>query len=366
MVHGKNNPLCTGCMLCKTLCPTHSISMETSGDGFIYPKVDLSKCVGCDLCNKKCPVEHKPIERKSHVAYSAIFDEKSVRKNSSSGGVFFAIANAFINSGGVVYGAAYSMDYREVYHLRADSRKTLDSLCGSKYVQSNIDSVYDKIRNDLSNGQKILFVGTPCQIAAIVEFSNYHPLLFTVDLICHGTPSPKAWNVYLNDVHRNKKIKSVFMRDKTYGWRNFSMCIVYQNGKVYKRSLAHDLYLRGFLENVFLRKSCYQCAFKSTDRLGDITLADYWGMLGKDDGGTSLVAVNTEKGELLFGMADSRMITNQVNWKEAIAHNTAATQSVEMKAERKLFFSAVCKGESFSKAVRKCLKKRSLKDRFRL
>lgn len=362
MIKGTADSFCTGCMLCAEICPKQCISFVTREDGFRYPKIDETCCIGCNKCGTVCPKESPNLGNRNVKAYAAFNRDDEIRRNSSSGGVFHAIANAFIGNGGIVYGAAFDGDFRRVRHIRVDRGSELIRLIGSKYIQSEVESAYADIRQDLRDGRKILFVGTPCQVAAVRELAGHVESLYTIDLICHGVASPMIWERYFDSVHKGKKIKSVFMRDKKYGWNYFSMRIGYEDGKVYRKSFAFDLFLRGFLENLFLRESCYSCPFRHEDRLGDLTVADFWGYSQGGEKGVSLIGVQSEKGCELLDLCRSDLELTEVSWEEGIKTNSAAKHDIAKPTQREKLFRSLHADEPFAKTIRRFLKKRSLKE----
>ena len=281
---------CCGCWACVQQCPKQCISMIEDDEGFLYPKVDKGICINCHLCEYVCPIINTDAPRKPLETYAAINKDEQIRLESSSGGIFSAIAEYIINDGGVVFGAKFN-DKWEVIH---DYTETIDGLAqfrGSKYVQSQIGDNYKKAKQFLTSGRKVLFSGTPCQIAGLKHFlkKEYENLL-TVDFICHGVPSPGVWREYLKEevatcnlknivlprsIHGrdalNVTIEGISFRDKTLGWKKFSFALdlstsVGRGEKIQFRTREHlheNLFLKGFLANLFLRPSCYNCVEKN-------------------------------------------------------------------------------------------------------
>lgn len=246
------------------------------------------------------------------VVYAAINRDIGIRKYSSSGGVFFLIAKCVIEEGGVVFGAKYN-DNWEVEHDFAENINDVKSFLGSKYVQSSLGNAYFKVKSFLKEDRIVLFSGTPCQIYGLKAFlgGNYSNLI-TVDLVCHGVPSRLVWRKYLEYRSAGREIVNVNFRDKTEGWLEFSLKIHYKNGSSYRENLHKDVYMRGFLQDIYLRPACYECKFKGLERDSDITLADLWGcseIYPKmfDDGGTSLVMVHSVKGDQVWNSIKMKM-----------------------------------------------------------
>lgn len=297
---------CTGCSACVSLCPKNCISMREDKEGFLQPKIDHSKCIKCHKCEHTCPIlikESVPDDFETK-AFAAINKDGAIRKESSSGGVFFALAKCVIDRGGVVFGARWN-DTWEVVHDFADSIEGVKAFMKSKYVQSRIGNAYLQAKMFLDGGRWVLFSGTPCQLAGLraILGKGYERLL-QVDLICHGVPSPKVWRKYLESYFSNEKILSINMREKGIGWDTYRFQIV-TDSREYLDVKKSNPFIIGFLNNSFLRNSCYQCTFRHYHRASDITIADYWGVKREcpemyDGKGTSIVFCHTDKAFLLL------------------------------------------------------------------
>ncbi len=280
------------------------------------------------------------------MAYAAINKEELIRFASSSGGIFTLLAVQVIKSGGIVFGAVFSDDCKSVFHMAVETIEGLKKLRGSKYVQSRIGDTYRQAAMYLDTGRLVLFSGTPCQIAGLYAYLKHdYKNLITQDLICHGVPSPLVWEKYveLREKKAASKTKSVSFRYKKHGWNSFSMRFIFNNGAEYVKHHNEDRYMRGFLANLYLRPSCYNCAFKGFPRQSDITLADFWGIQYiipdmDDDKGTSLVIVNSDKGKSLFKQIQTYLIFRPVNWEQAIVYNSAAIKSAQFSKQRDTFF----------------------------
>lgn len=355
---------CTGCHACFSICPQKCIAMEPDDEGFLYPIVEKNSCIDCGLCEKVCPLLNRVATNKNSKAVACKNRDRETRVLSSSGGVFTLIAEEILRLDGIVFGAAFDSEL-SVAHKLIDSCALLSDLRGSKYVQSRIDGAYLQAKNALDRGITVLFSGTPCQIGGIKaylgkEYSN----LILVDLICHGVPSPLILQRYI-DYHEErsrKRVERVFFRNKSKGWKRFSMQLCFEDGTAYQETIDKDLYLRAFLSDACLRPSCYECIFKSLERHGDITLADFWGVDNvlpdmDDDLGTSLILLNSEKGNDLF-----EKVARKLEWKEteinkAIGYNLAAIESAPLNRNRRKFFSKLHKF-SFEELVDRYCKRR--------
>lgn len=356
---------CTGCHACTTICPKSCISMCIDEEGFWYPLVEEANCVNCGACVRACPILTPLDDKKTDedvTAYAVIHKDAFIREKSSSGGVFTAIATYVIMHGGVVFGAAFD-DHFQVVHRYVETVEDLKELRGSKYVQSEIGDSYRLAESFLKHGRQVLFSGTPCQIEGLFAYlgENYENLL-TQDIICHGVPSPMVWEQYKQwqTAKAGAEINSIFFRDKKKGWKRYSMMIKYVNNKEYVMPLNKDPFLQAFIKNLCLRPSCYDCSFKKMYRLSDFTLADFWGIENvlphcMDDGGVSLVLVNSPKAQNIFSQIKDFMVVEKVDMGLAVKHNSAFTHSVPMEAKRASFIQAV-KTEDFKKVKKRFLK----------
>ena len=372
---------CSGCGACVTICPIGCITMCADEEGFLYPVIDQNQCKHCGLCEQSCPIltsqnRLEDVEKVS--AYSAVAKGKDILLSSSSGGIFGLLATYVINNGGVVFGAAFNEDFA-VEHRCVQRIEELDTLQGSKYVQSNIGETYRQAKELLNQNRLVYFSGTPCQIEGLLAYlKRPYDNLITQDLICHGVPSPMVWSKYIEyqKSQAGKNIVKVFFRDKTNGWKKFSMKIQFSDGDEYCQTLQKDSYLKAFLKNLCLRPSCYNCSFKSINRKADITLADFWGAESvvpniSMQNGVSLVLVHTDKGKGLLKKIASKTLLQNVDLQKSIAGNSSINQSVIEPKDRKRFMRDIKKGdfksvkkyceESFFKKI--CLLLQRIKNR---
>ena len=250
---------CCGCEACRQVCPRQCITMASDAEGFLYPVVDSSKCVDCGWCEKVCPVINKGDARRPIKAFAAKHGDEQVRMGSSSGGAFTAIAKSVIARQGVVIGAAFDSHWG-VEHRCADTFDGITSFRGSKYVQSRIGEVFRSAKRELDEGRVVLFSGTPCQISGLRRFlrKEYQRLL-TVEVVCHGVPRSMIWADYLSYLSSGDKVVSVDFRNKAKGWKMFGIKVVLSNNGEYYSSLLKDLYMQGFLQNIYLRPARWPC-----------------------------------------------------------------------------------------------------------
>ena len=303
---------CCGCTACASTCIHKAISMTSDSLGFLYPEVNTELCVNCGICDKVCQF-HDDYKRYDNYdmpeAYQfRLCDDEQLLK-SQSGGAFFAIAEKFIEHGGIVYGAAFTETWR-VTHQKATNINELYALRMSKYVQSDVRGVFIRVKDDLQNGSKVLFSGTACQVAGLKSFipDRLHDNLLCIDIICHGVPSPKIWEdyiVYLQKTRMSKIVKVCF-RDKRFGWHGARESFLFENGKEEFRRTNNYLYFSGFS----MRESCSHCNYTNFKRVGDITVGDQWGIPKTspydDERGLSLIFINSDKGKQLFKNAKLR------------------------------------------------------------
>ena len=282
--------------------------MQEDREGFLQPKIDTKLCIQCHKCEKACPILN-PITIPDDFetkAYAAINKDDEVRAQSSSGGVFFPLAQWVINQGGVVFGARWN-DKWEVVHDYAEDIEGVKAFMRSKYVQSVVGDTLKQAKAFLEAGRWVLYSGTPCQIGGLKAYlGKEYDKLVTVDLICHGVPSPGVWRSYLKDYVGNDQILSINFRDKSEGWLGFQFFTTTTTTTTTRRDKQmENPYFRGFLLNVYLRNSCYDCRFRQYHRASDITIADYWGVNEvcpemHDDKGTSIVFAHSEIGSKIL------------------------------------------------------------------
>lgn len=328
--------MCCGCEACVQKCPKECIALVQDKEGFWYPKVDEKICVDCKLCEKVCPYNDKKYVSLDDKVIESLFSYKNdnlqILKESSSGGVFTELATHIIEMGGVVYGAAFAENW-SVHHICVDTIEGLWKLRGSKYVQSDIGNTYRDTERKLQNGKLVMFTGTPCQIKGLKSYlQKDYPLLLTVDFICHGVPSPGVWSIYLDETFGNEAINSrrqaadgknsvlnlslnakspigdIKFRDKTDGWEKYRFVVLGKSAlKADKNTvLLSDMhrdnpFMKGFLSDIYLRPSCYNCPAKEVLSGSDIQMADFWGIREIDKNfyspqGVSLLIVHTKRG----------------------------------------------------------------------
>lgn len=349
--------LCCGCSACYDVCPKSAIKMVEDNEGFLYPVIDKDKCIECRLCEKICPTKNKENNQSLLEAYAAYNTDENIRMKSSSGGVFTLLAEYVLKNHGVVYGAAFDENF-EVQHIRVGCIEELECLRGSKYVQSKLDGIYDLCKKDLDTEKQVLFTGTPCQIAALKSFlrKDYDNLI-CMDIICHGVPSRMVWRKYLE--HRinfaKSKIVQIAFRMKDEGWKQYAVKFTFANSTAYCKNYQDDIFMKGFLRDLYLRPSCYDCQFKTKERVSDITVADFWGIdklhpEWDDDKGMTLLIVHSQAGKKVLEKVKTYLFLECVNIDEAIKFNPSMVKSVAVNKNRELFFKGIdsqCNIEKF-------------------
>lgn len=355
MIEIKDKKDCCGCTACYSICPKDCIRMIEDNEGCVYPVVNRNLCVDCGSCSKACPVQNQSLPRRPIRTYAAKHVDDDIRNSSSSGGVFSSLSEWVILEGGVVFGARFD-DQWNVLHGWTDKIEGLQPFMGSKYVQSALGDCFRQVKRFLDQGRWVLFTGTACQIAGIRGYlrKDYDRLLL-VDVICHGVPVPYAWKSYLNDVS-SRPVTKVTFRDKYKGWKNYYTHIDVENEAAVFEPYYLNVFMKGFLNDLYLRPSCQNCPSK-TGRCGsDVTIGDFWGVGNclsefDDDRGISALLVNTDKGLRIIDCLKLKMIETQ--YERILEGNPALEHAPVFHRNREKFFRSKL---PFSKSVGKCLK----------
>lgn len=393
MIHIQDKINCCGCSACVQRCPKQCISLQEDSEGFLYPEVNEETCIDCGLCEKVCPIINKADKIAPLKVLAAKNTNVDERMKSSSGGVFLPLAREVIAKGGVVFGAVYD-DHWEVHHVYAEKIDDVYPMMGSKYLQSRVENAYKEAEQFLKQGREVVFTGSPCQIAGLRTFlrGKEYPNLLAIDFLCHGVPSPGVWRQYLAETFSGKELEKqsrlqaaagkntvlfsslnskspigdIQFRDKHEdGWKKFRFVVRGKSAsKADKNSvLSSDIhrnnpFMRGFLNDIYLRPSCYACKCKNGVNHSDLTIADFWGINKlapeyDDDKGVSLVLVNTARGEELLSRL--HLDTMEMAYEQAYRYNGGFNEHTKPHPKRSLFFSLLSEGKSVTEAVRKCL-----------
>lgn len=351
MINIQNKVECCGCNACGDVCAHHAITFKTDNEGFWYPEVDKDKCTDCHLCEKVCPMLHKTdnVERYAEATvYAAYTKDEAIRLDSTSGGIHSTLALKMFEENAYVGGAVYNPDHTCSQIVTSDEAM-LPEIRSSKYLQSSSEGVYTEIRKLLREGKNVFYCGCPCQIHALYNFlGKEYPNLITCDFICRGVNSPKVFLKYMEMLERQygSKATKIKFKNKKWGWHNFSLRVNFENGQEYCKDRWHDLFFIGYLQSGnFARPSCYECPFKGFPQKADITLADFWGIEKIDhtmdqDKGTSLVMINSDKGQRLFDAIKDKVKWRQFTMDDARAGNPAMEGSLKsVKPNREAFFN---------------------------
>lgn len=348
MIHPTRKDCCA-CTACASACPKSAITMVPDENGFVYPSVDESKCVSCGLCEQVCAYQKMPPVSEKEV-YAAVSGCTDVRE-SASGGLFAAFAQAVLEQGGAVYGCAMLCEKGQLWpwHVCVTKSQDLIRLKGSKYVQSDLTGIYPDVRRRLEAGQTVLFSGTPCQVAGLKGFlRREYENLFTVDIICHGVPGGELFRKYIafEEQKQGAKITSFRFRDKSQGWKLHGTMTL-DNGKTVYFEPEESSYYQMFLNSYTYRENCYTCPYASDRRPGDVTVGDYWCIdlvhpeLLRENGGpldhesgTSCLIVNSERGRLLLERFGGGIRRWDSTYENASKYNRQLTAPSVLKPER--------------------------------
>ncbi len=347
---------CTGCSACRNICPKDAISMERDREGFAYPVVDMDKCIRCGRCTSVCPMLQEREKRSLPAVFAAWNKDADVRRDSTSGGVFSALAEYVLEGGGVVFGAALN-GRQHLHHIACFRQEDLWRLRGAKYVQSDLGDTFRAVKKYLET-RPVLFSGTPCQVDGLYRFLGGRPEnLITCDLVCQGVPSPGVWEdmVRVIESRRGRELQTVRFRNKVDGWKNSHFTTVFDDGGVCTVPLFQTEYGRAFGRALFLRPCCYRCPYASLNRVGDFTLGDLWGLASDElpeqqQRGVSLLLINTKHGSHIF---DQLPLNRQAFPVErAVAGNPRLAGPIEQPGDRSAFFAAYAL-EPFDVVLRK-------------
>lgn len=352
MITHKRKQDCCGCTACANICPKQCIRMEEDNEGFLYPITDTSMCINCNACNNVCPILNNKAVRIPLQCYAAKNIDAEILLQSSSGGVFSVLAEYVLNKGGVVFGARWEED--KVIHDCVESttpsapqnfQEMIAPFRGSKYVQSELRDTFKQAQQFLRDGRLVLFTGTPCEIGGLKSFLRRdYSNLIAVDIACHGAPSPKVLSLYIQELKSRYKVPSIEIdfRNKATGWKHYRFSAKF-NGKELFNQLGREenIFMRGFLSELYSRPSCHYCSFKSFRSQSDITLADFWGIEKIKPNwdyknGVSLVTINSFRGAEVINSSNLKLIP--VDYESAISYNGSMLHSEEPHPKRDLFF----------------------------
>lgn len=351
---------CTGCGACLNVCPKQAIGMQQNEKGFYNPVINEEICIKCGLCNKVCPINNYKSENIEHpTVYAFQNQDKDILFKCASGGAFASIAKYVIKNNGIVYGVVYDENMK-VCHSRTDNLKYLEKMYSSKYVQSDTKDTYKLTKVDLENGRLVLYSGTPCQIAGLKSFlrKDYENLI-TVDIVCHGVPSPLVFELYKKEISKfnDDKILNIDFRNKNNGWNPYNIEIKTIKSTFVEKANKND-YFKLFLSNLNINSSCNACQFNKLPRTADLSLADFWGVDEydknlNDNRGLSIILLNNTKGIELLKHLSAKEILKEIPLEYVILCNKNICSSSTPHKNREKFFIDIKNGKSLKQCVKK-------------
>lgn len=343
----KDSEKCYGCRACEQACPHKAIVMEENSEGFLYPNVMKDKCVSCGLCSKVCPYDSPSSSKVSQKIIAAQYKDTDILLKSSSGGIFSAVADFVLSNSGYVAGCIFSDTFKAI-HVLTNNKELVEKMRGSKYVQSNLNDVYLKIQIRLNEGRLVLFTGTPCQVDGLRCFlKREYDNLITVDLICHGVPSQKLLDNYLESVSKqNGEILDIRFRDKELNGWSSQGSITFSNKTKKISPFNNSYYNYYYIQNNVSRKCCYSCNYSGNKRTGDLTIGDYWNIseeFPKLDTslGFSAVLINTEKGRKIIDDISDKLVIFNSSFESVVKGNGNLRSPVKMPESRKVVYSLI-------------------------
>lgn len=360
----ENKTNCTGCGACYNACPVDAIAMQGDKYGFYKPVIDKAKCINCGSCEKICPLDNYTSKNNEPKASALINKDEVTRLKCASGGAFSAFAKYILEQNGIVYGVIWNNDIVAI-HSRAENIEQLGKMYSSKYVQANTLDTFQQVKKDLKEEKLVLYSGTPCQIAGLKSYlkKDYENLI-TVDLVCHGVPSPLIFEKYKQEFLQNKpneQLININFRSKLIGWNSsHTITDIYTNIKLY--SLKKINYMKAFLYNAAINTSCLDCQFNKIPRIADLTIGDFWGVDEYDSSlndkkGTSIILINNEKGQNLLNKIKTNCKIQEVSLEVAIKRNPNIYSSSKAHKNREKFLEYVCvKNKPLKSGVKKYLK----------
>lgn len=354
---------CTGCKMCGDLCGHDAIHFVTDNEGFWYPEIDQNKCISCGLCKKKCPSAH-PLKEAEYIeptVYAAWINDVNMRLYSTSGGIYYALAKTLLSSGGYIASCRFTSDWKHAEHTIGKNKEVLMQTVRSKYFQSDTAGIYKKIRELLEDGKRVLFCGTPCQSSALKAFLNKkYDKLITMDFICRGINSQKAFEAFIDELEEKyeSKAASIHLKNKRKGWNSLGVLVEFENGQEYYETRSNSYWSLGYIkDNLYMRPVCHQCQYRTIPRLSDFTIGDFWGVqnIEKEDmfNGVSALFVNSERAEMLLNELGGGLHLEERTLQEVTKGNPCLFHSPAEGSKRAKFFELL-KTMSFSEAVSEC------------
>lgn len=355
------NDLCSGCGACSNICPQCAIEMKEDEKGFLKPNVDGEQCTDCHACKNICPLNYNEVKNfNTPLILSAINNNEQIRLKSSSGGLFYLFSKNILSENGVVFGCVWD-ENMQTKHIATQSLTELEKMFCSKYVQSHTKNTFKEVREFLLAGKKVLYSGTPCQIAGLKSFlRKEYDNLYLIDLICHGVPSRKTFEMFKGEICKEKniteKIININMRSKITDWGKPFTTVVSTENNEYVIPFEQNSFLESFLHNFNIGDSCINCKFNSLPRYGDITVGDFCGVDEfdkelNDKKGTSILLINSEKGKNLFEDIKNDCLIREIPFDSAIKFNQNVVKSSKPNLFRDKFFKNILSGKSLKESM---------------
>lgn len=344
---------CNGCGACTLVCPKKCIHMEQDEEGFFYPVIDEKECIKCNRCKNICSNYNLQEERGQ--AYIAFNNNEEERINSASGGMYYILAKYVIEKHGVVFGVKYDENLI-ARHDYAENLEECKKFMGSKYVRSDIEGIYQKVKEFLDNDRYVLFTGTPCQNNGLKTYLNKeYEKLILCDIICHANPSPKVLDKYINEIEESKhiKVKNISFRSKENGWSNSTPIIEFETGE----KEEDRTFYTAFTKELINRPSCHSCPFVSVKRISDFTIGDLWGIesikteMKNDEKGISLFVVNSDKAKEIFNEISNNMKYEEIDLDLAFSYNH--NENLPINKNREKFFRKMNEGKKIIPYMKK-------------
>lgn len=346
---------CVGCALCANLCPKDAITMVWNKYGFLEPEVNTEACINCGMCLRQCPAleESEQAEKAENhpIAYGAWMKDEDILQQSSSGGIFTALARSVLNEGGIIFGVVWQTPDTAVF-TSAETEEELAAMRGSKYVPAIVGKIYRQVKHELKKNRRVLFTGTPCQVYALKKYLKTIPEnLLTVDIVCHGTPSRLILQKYIQEeeTKQNKKAIKISMREKPEGWyQGYShVAIYYSDGSRCGYRANVDSFYQLFMSDTMLNTNCYRCPHRTTSRPGDISICDYWGVANYHPDwplaqGISGVLVNSERGAEAVESIKEQLIIHPTKSQHIM--NRQCPEVLPYPVNRELIFNTLRNG----------------------
>lgn len=340
----ENKNECCGCTACANICPCNAITMVEDEEGFKYPKINNDLCVECGRCKAVCQIHSLKTDKEIEpVVYAAQNKNDEIRAKSTSGGMFSVFADKVLEENGVIYGVEYSDDFT-IQHERAETAETYERFRGSKYAQSDLNDCFKRVKEDLENGRKVLFTGTPCQISGVKTFLGEKAKsdnIILCEIICHGVPSPKLWKEQLAflEKERGSKVVDYRNRSKVAGWHGHNEQVFFENGKSEYKTKLSQLHKDLFYAHLTIRPSCYACKYTQFPRSADISIADFWGIENfmpefDDNKGTSMLILNTAKAVSFYEQIKHNLECRESNIEDAFYDNHKKPAKMNVNREK--------------------------------